>query len=133
MDAAAPPPPAPPRSPLVRILVVVALVLVGVAVPVTIGLSGKEDPSFARVHADFAVLKEALDRYHAKHGSLPEEGSLDFLVPEFLPAVPVDPWGRPYVYSSKGAQVFLATFGRDGERGGAGPEQDHTVHDGHRY
>jgi general secretion pathway protein G len=114
-----------------RVLLVVALVLCAVAVPTTLALRGKQDPSYARVHADFAVLKAALETYRATHGTLPEEGPLGFLVPEVLPAVPADPWGRPYVYLYNGKQVFLATFGADGLRGGSGPEQDHTIHDGH--
>ncbi|MBN1208253.1 MAG: type II secretion system protein GspG [Myxococcaceae bacterium] len=91
----------------------------------------REDPSWQRIHADFEVIHTALEKYRAARGSLPEEGSLELLVPEFLPAVPVDPWGRPYVYSSNGKRPMLITFGHDGERGGSGPEQDHTLYDGH--
>ncbi|SEU22762.1 type II secretion system protein GspG [Stigmatella erecta] len=114
-----------------RLLLVVALILAAVAVPTTLALRGQRDPSYARVHADFAVLKAAAEKYQAAHGTLPEEGPLDFLVPEYLPALPLDPWGRPYVFLYNGRQVFLATFGADGQRGGSGAEQDHTIHDGH--
>ncbi|MDC0712172.1 type II secretion system protein GspG [Stigmatella sp. ncwal1] len=114
-----------------RLLLVVALVLGAVAVPTTLALGRKQDPSYALVHADFAVMSAALEKYRAAHGTLPEEGALDFLVPEYLPELPLDPWGRPYVYLFNGQQVFLATFGEDGLRGGSGTEQDHTIHDGH--
>jgi general secretion pathway protein G len=125
------PPQVAPSPRPARLLLVVALILAAVAVPTTLALRGKQDPSYARVHADFAVLKAAAEKYQAAHGTLPEEGSLDFLVPEFLPELPLDPWGRPYVYLFNGRQVFLATFGADGQRGGSGAEQDHTIHDGH--
>ncbi len=52
-------------------------------------------------------------------------------MPEYLPAVPGDPWGRPYIYLNNGKQPLLVTFGQDGERGGQGIEQDHNQHDGH--
>lgn len=108
--------------------------LVGVCLAATtVGLAfrRRDDPSWARIHEDFATVNSALEKYRAAHGSLPDEGSLDFLVPKYLPAVPVDPWGRPYVYLFNGQQPMLITFGQDGERGGSGPEQDHTIHDGH--
>ncbi|HYH96166.1 type II secretion system protein GspG [Hyalangium sp.] len=89
------------------------------------------DESWVRIHQDFAVIGSALERYRAEKGALPEDDSLGFLVPEYLPAVPVDPWGRPYVYLNNGKQPLLITFGRDGERGGQGVEQDHSQVDGH--
>ncbi|EAU68162.1 bacterial general secretion pathway protein G [Stigmatella aurantiaca DW4/3-1] len=107
--------------------------LCAVAVPTTLALRGEQHPSYARVHADFAVLNAALEKYRAAQGTLPEDGALDFLVPDYLPELPVDPWGRPYVYLYNGQQVFLATFGEDGLRGGSGVEQDHTIHDGHTH
>jgi general secretion pathway protein G len=107
---------------------------VGVSLAVTtaaLSLRRKPDPSWARVHADFAAVNDAVERYRAARGALPDVETLDFLVPEFLPTVPTDPWGRPYVYSTNGKQVMLITFGQDGERGGSGVEQDHTPFDGH--
>lgn len=122
----------PTRSiPLGRIVALCAIACLVVLVGLR-GLAGPKDPSWARVHTDFATLKAALEKYQAEGGTLPEEGSLDFLVPKYLPAVPADPWGRPYIYSSNGPVVFLATWGQDGQRGGKGAEQDHTIHDGHQ-
>ena len=121
----------PSRARPTRLLLGLAL---GVCLAVTMaGLAfrRRDDPSWHRIHADFAVVRAALEKYQAAHGSLPDEGSLDFLVPEYLPAVPMDPWGRPYVYLNNGKQPMLITFGRDGERGGSGVEQDHTLYDGH--
>ncbi len=122
---------APTRHRPARLLLLLGTIVVVGVTTATLGLLGKEDPAWERVHADFAVLSEALERYRQKHGTLPDEGPLDFLVPEYLPAVPVDPWGRPYLYSSNGTRPLLISLGRDGARGGFGAEQDHTLHDGH--
>ncbi|MDY7231321.1 type II secretion system protein GspG [Hyalangium rubrum] len=122
----------PTRSfPIGRVILAVVALCVVVLVAAR-GLRGPKDPSWSAIHTDFNALKAALEKYRADGGSLPEEGALDFLVPKYLPAIPVDPWGRPYVYSSNGTVVFLASLGQDGLRGGAGADQDHTIHDGHQ-
>jgi general secretion pathway protein G len=113
------------------LLVFFPLAFVGIAVIVWLGLTGKHDPGAAQAHADFARISEALAAYRADHPSLPEEGDLSFLVPKYLPAVPVDPFGNPYGYASNGDRPFLQSYGRDGVRGGNGPDQDHTTYDGH--
>lgn len=45
-------------------------------------------------------------------------------------AVPLDPWGRAYVYTAPGSenpeQFDLLTFGRDGKTGGNGEDADIT-------
>jgi general secretion pathway protein G len=120
-----------PRSRFTRLLLALG-VLVCTAVTLTsLSFRRAPDPSWRRIHADFEQIHAALERYRAARGALPEEGALDFLVPEFLPAVPVDPWGRPYVFLDNGKQPMLITYGQDGTRGGSGPEQDHTLYDGH--
>jgi general secretion pathway protein G len=112
--------------------ILLGLLLVGlVALVAGRAFRGQHDPAEARIHADFATVMSALARYQADGKPLPEEGELDFLVPGYLPAVPVDPWGQPYHYSSNGREVFVASFGQDGLRGGHGPDEDHTNHDGH--
>ncbi|HLL03944.1 MAG TPA: type II secretion system protein GspG [Myxococcaceae bacterium] len=122
--------PRPPVRPA-RLLLAAALLICGAVFTATMALRGKSDPNWAQVHADFEVLEAALTKYREAKGVLPDEGSLDFLVPEFLPAVPVDPWGRPYLFTSGEARVLLTSHGSDGVRGGFGPEQDHTNLDGH--
>ncbi|XXF78044.1 type II secretion system protein GspG [Myxococcaceae bacterium GXIMD 01537] len=111
--------------------ILVALLLALVLTLVVRAFRGRHDPAEARIHADFATVLSALERYRADGKPLPEEAELDFLVPAYLPAVPVDPWGRPYHYSSNGKDIFLASFGEQGLRGGYGPDEDHTNHDGH--
>jgi general secretion pathway protein G len=118
------------RAPLGFFLgLVVALCLV--ATLVSLHFRRRDDVSWGRIHQDLTVINAALERYQADKGSLPQGDSLDFLVPEYLPAVPDDPWGRPYIYLNNGKQPLLVTFGQDGERGGQGIEQDHNQFDGH--
>jgi general secretion pathway protein G len=126
-----PPSSSPPRARPTKRLLAGAVLICGAVLTAALGLRGKSDPSWAQVHTDFAALEAALARYHAAHGALPDEGPLDFLVPEYLPALPVDPWGRPYLYASNGAKALLSSLGQDGLRGGFGAEQDHNNHDGH--
>ncbi len=117
------------RPHIMAVFVPLALVLIGVVV--WLGIRGKHDPAAVQVHADFARVLAALDVYRAEHGSIPEEGDLSFLVPKYLPELPQDPWGFQYGYASDGQKAFLQSFGQDGRRGGNGPNQDHTNHDGH--
>ncbi len=45
----------------------------------------------------------------------------------YLPRVPVDPWGKPYIYISPGVHgknYDLESYGKDGEDGGAGDDAD---------
>jgi general secretion pathway protein G len=119
------------RAPLLLLLGLVLGLVVLVTVVVR-HFTGRHDPAEARIHADFATILSAIERYQADGKPLPEEGELDFLVPGYLPQVPADPWGRPYVYSWNGKQPFLASFGADGLRGGHTANEDHTVHDGHQ-
>lgn len=127
--------PEPQRRPaslwLIAGVPVLALVLASVAVSRVLSPPG--DPSWARIHADLTLLNAALDRYRADHGAFPEDDTLQVLVPKYLSAVPVDPWGRPYIYLNNGKQPLLITFGHDGQRGGHGEEQDHNQYDGHFF
>ncbi|NOK23478.1 type II secretion system protein GspG [Corallococcus carmarthensis] len=120
------------RSPLPWVAVVFGLALV---VALVLTAFRRRDPEQAqRIHSDFTLILGALERYQADHGGqLPEEADLDaLLVPKYLNAVPLDPWGRRYQYASNAQGVFLSSFGRENLRGGVGENQDHTNHDGHQ-
>lgn len=129
MTAPASPPPS-RRARLSPFLLLVPALLLVVTVVVR-GLSGSHPPTEAQVHQDFARILDALERYRAEKGRVPEEGSLEFLVPDYLPELPRDPWGRPYVYGTDGAGPVVSTWGRDDERGGRGEDEDHNTRDGH--
>ena len=123
-------PPSPPRRfhPILPFLLLAPFII---GLVVWLGLKGKTDPGVAQTHADFARITAAIEAYRVDHGSIPEEGDLSFLVPKYLPEVPVNPWGHPYSYASNGQRPFLQSHGADGLRGGNGANEDHTTHDGH--
>jgi general secretion pathway protein G len=122
---------APGLRPAKLLLGVAAAVALAVTV-VMLSFSHKAGSSWERVHADVALINAALEKYHADHGAYPEENdTLEVLVPQYLPELPVDPWGRDYIYENNGKKPLVITFGSDGERGGDGDEQDHHQHDGH--
>ncbi|MCP3137241.1 type II secretion system protein GspG [Pyxidicoccus xibeiensis] len=123
-------PPPSRRSPILWVALVFAL---GLLVAILVGAMTRSKAIHSeRIHQDLAVLQDALERYRADGGQLPEEADLEeLLVPKYLSSVPLDPWGRHYRYTSNGQQFFLATFGKSDDRGGNGEEQDHTNTDGH--
>ncbi|MFL5347468.1 MAG: type II secretion system protein GspG [Hyalangium sp.] len=116
-----------------------ARLLLGIAMGVCLAValavvqfSRKPGASWARIHADVAMIDAALQKYKADHGAYPEENdTLEVLVPKYLPSLPMDPWGRPYIYENNGKKPLVITLGSDGERGGDGDEQDHHQLDGH--
>ncbi len=71
----------------------------------------------------------AVERFHRESGRWP--GSLEDLVPRYLSAAPVDPWGRPLDYRAKaGGGYVLGCRGADGATGGEGENADLVVEDG---
>lgn len=71
-------------------------------------------------------LAAALDRHRARYQRVPDarEG-LAKLAPEFIPAVPYDPWGRPYIYEPSGPTwADVLSYGADGRAGGQGANAD---------
>ena len=75
-----------------------------------------------------AQTARAVERYRVERRSVPE--SLEELVPRYLAAAPVDPWGRPLVYSATGNSYRLSCLGADGAPGGQGESLDLVVRNG---
>jgi general secretion pathway protein G len=105
-------------------------VAVQILVPLLVERAAGPPPAtrVAYVPQSFAEAAEGLERYQADHGRVPtaEEG-LAALVPDYLPAVPVDPWhGVPYRYepTADGAAAELLSYGDDGRPGGTGAAAD---------
>jgi general secretion pathway protein G len=97
----------------------------------------------ATAKTQLSLLETALDNYRLDVGSYPTtEQGLDALEkaptrepvpinwrgPYLRRDVPVDPWGRPYIYKSPGehnpTSFDLSTLGRDGQPGGEGEDAD---------
>jgi general secretion pathway protein G len=105
-------------------------VVAQILVPLVVEGLAPPDPEArtAYVPQSFAETVDALDRFEADRGRVPsaEEG-LAALVPDYLPALPLDPWTRkPYLYepAPDGSSAELLTYGEDGRDGGTGTNAD---------
>lgn len=125
---------------LLELLVVMVIIglLAGYVGPKYFGQIGKSEVKAARAQID--ALEKALDQYRLDVGRYPStDAGLAALVtrpanepkwsgPYLKKAVPLDPWGRPYVYKSPGehGEYDLLSFGKDGQPGGSGEAADIT-------
>lgn len=117
-------------------LVILALVM-GLVAPRVIGYLSRAKSQTAE--AQVKHMQAALDLFQIDVGRYPTEGEgLEALMTPppgaigwagpYLDeeALPADPWGRPYLYSSTedGLRVRVYSFGRDGTEGGSGEDAD---------
>jgi len=81
-----------------------------------------------RARTDIATLLGALEMYRLKTGTFPTTEQGLQAVRQFLKSdVPLDPWGRPYVYKypgSQGEDPEIICYGADGRAGGEGINAD---------
>jgi len=127
---------------LIELLVVVAIIglLAGYVAPRYLGQIGRSEVNAAKAQID--ALEKALDQYRLDTGRYPAtELGLNALVqrpanepkwngPYLKKAVPLDPWGKPYVYKSPGerADFDIVSYGKDGQPGGSGENADIANH-----
>src|SRR5687767_9800639 len=127
---------------LLELLVVVVIIglLAGFVAPRYFGQVGKSEVNVAKAQLD--ALEKALDQFRLDTGHDPSaEIGLKALVerPTNLPkwngpylrkAIPLDPWGKPYVYRVPGEKgdFDLISYGKDGQPGGSGENADITNH-----
>ncbi|MBZ0253347.1 MAG: type II secretion system major pseudopilin GspG [Candidatus Methylomirabilis sp.] len=128
---------------LIEIMVVVIILGILGALVVPKVLERPEQARRVRAKTEVATIGQALDLYKLDNGFYPTtEQGLQALVqkpsgggpvpqnwnPEgYLPNVPIDPWGKEYVYLYPGAHgsgFDLESFGQDGIDGGEGPAAD---------
>jgi general secretion pathway protein G len=124
---------------LLELLVVVAIIalLAAYVGPKYFSQVGKTEHSLAKAQVE--ALARALGAYRLDVGRFPtsEEGLAALVArpagatkwngPYLEKAVPPDPWGRPYLYRSPGAQggdFDLQSLGKDGQVGGEGEAAD---------
>jgi general secretion pathway protein G len=127
---------------LLELLVVVVIIglLAGFVAPRYFGQVGKSEVNVAKAQLD--ALEKALDQYRLDTGRYPSaELGLKALVerppseskwngPYLRKAIPLDPWGKPYVYRIPGekSEFDLISYGKDGQPGGSGENADITNH-----
>jgi general secretion pathway protein G len=128
---------------LVEMIVVLAIIAV-VAVLIVPNVIGRPDQARVTVaKTDLKTIATALRVYRLDNGAYPTTAQgLQALVerptsppepmawtPEgYLPELPTDPWGNPYVYRSPGqtGAYDLISYGRDGAEGGEDLDADLT-------
>lgn len=143
----------PPRSrqgfTLIELLVTIAIIatLAAIVAPSLFGNIGEARRNSAR--SQLQILALALDAYRLDNDAFPKtEQGLEALRtvpitgdapsnwkgPYLRQIVPLDPWGRPYVYLSPGVanpnSYDLYTLGKDGQPGGEGEDADLTAWNG---
>ena len=125
---------------LVEILVVIIIIgmLAALVGPKLFGKVGMAKSKATK--AQIELFGTALDAFRLDSGRYPttDEGlralrenpaGVDNWQGPYLPKeIPVDPWGRPYVYKSPGdhGEYDLLSYGLDGVEGGDGENQDVT-------
>jgi general secretion pathway protein G len=125
---------------LLELLVVMVIIglLAGYVGPKYFAQVGKSEIKTARAQID--ALEKALDQYRLDTGHYPgQEFGLNALVtkpasetkwdgPYLKKAVPLDPWGNPYLYTIPGqhGEFDLLSYGKDGQPGGTGEAADIT-------
>ncbi len=123
---------------LLELLVVIVIIglLAAYVGPRYFSQLGKAETKTAK--AQIESFGKALDAYRLDTGHYPStEQGLNALVtkpsdetkwsgPYLAKAIPMDPWGKPYVYRSPGqANDFdLLSLGKDGQAGGEGDNAD---------
>lgn len=129
---------------LIEIMVVIVIIglLVGIVAPNVIGRA--DEARAQKVQADFSAIQTALKMYRIDNFVYPStEQGLEALVTRpsstpvprnwknYLESLPMDPWGRPYLYVSPGEShdYDIYTLGADGVSGGEGVNADINVWD----
>ena len=125
---------------LIVVIIVLGL-LAGIVAPQIIGRLSDAKSTTARTQIE--LLSVALDGYRLDNGSYPttDQGlaalrdrptrapvPTNWRGPYLRKAVPLDPWGRPYIYRAPGERnpsaFDLESLGRDGKVGGEGEDAD---------
>lgn len=125
---------------LLELLVVMVIIglLAGYVGPRYFSQIGKSETKAAKAQID--ALDKALDQYRLDTGHYPntEQGLAALNTrpanearwdgPYLKKAVPLDPWGKPYLYRQPGehGEFDLFSYGKDGQPGGDGDAADVT-------
>ena len=130
---------------LIELLVVITVIaiLAGLVAPLVFRNVGDAKLSAAKAQIELFAL--ALDTYRLDNDYYPstaqglaalrdrptgDPAARNWRGPYLRKAIPLDPWGRPYVFKSPGEvnhdSYDLLSYGRDGQPGGTGEDQDVT-------
>lgn len=123
---------------LLELLVVIVIIglLAGYVAPRYFSQVGKAEVKVAQAQVD--ALSKGLDQYRLDTGHYPSMAQgLQALLsrpndepkwngPYLSKAVPLDPWGKAYMYRIPGqhGEIDLLSYGKDGSPGGEGENKD---------
>lgn len=134
---------------LIELLVTIAIIatLAAIIAPSLFGNIGDARQKAAR--SQIQVFALALDAYRVDNDAYPStetglnalrtmpvsgDAALNWKGPYLRQVVPLDPWGRPYVYVAPGLEnpsgYDLYTLGKDAQAGGTGENADITSWNG---
>jgi general secretion pathway protein G len=130
---------------LIELIVVIAIIATLAAVVAPAVFQNVGDAKVSAAKSQLEVFALALNAYRLDNDNFPTtDQGLEALRtvptagdpprnwrgPYLSRVVPVDPWGRPYIYMSPGkanpTSFDLYTLGRDGKTGGDGEDADIT-------
>lgn len=129
---------------LIEVLVVIVVIAILASLVAPNLFRNVDDARVATAKAQIESFATALDAYRLDNGRYPTSAQgLDALwqrptidppaswtAPYVRKAIPVDPWGHPYVYVAPGrvnpTGYDLLSYGADGQSGGAGKDADLT-------
>lgn len=120
---------------LVEILVVLVIMGLLISIVAPTVLNRADEARVQKAQADFKAIETALKIYRLDNYVYPttEQGLEALVTPSaldpqprnfkkggYLPELPLDPWGRPYLYLSPGehGEVDIYSLGADGLSGG---------------
>jgi len=126
---------------LVEILVVLVIMGLLISIVAPTVLNRADEARVQKSYADFKAIETALKIYRLDNYVYPtteqglealvEASSLDpeprnFKAGGYLQQVPLDPWGRPYLYLSPGekGEIDIYSLGADGVAGGEDQDAD---------
>lgn len=126
---------------LIEILVVLVIMGLLVSVVAPTVLNSADDARIQKAQADFKAIETALKIYRLDNYVYPttEQGLVALIEPStlepeprsfkeggYLQEMPMDPWGREYLYMSPGenSEVDIFSYGADGLPGGEGQNAD---------
>ncbi len=121
-----PEPPKSASSHLIDILIILAAA--GLMLMVFLQWANREPETpedrerYLQGRQDLKVIEAATRDFLAEKRRLPD--SPDELAPDYLEAIPRDPWGRPFGYEKWSDRAFIRFYGRDGEARGHGVDLD---------
>jgi general secretion pathway protein G len=125
---------------LIEIMVVIVILGILAAIIVPNMFSKPDEARVVAAKSDIKNIEAALNMYKLDNFYYPSTSQgLEALVTKpsgdppaknwrqpYLPRMPKDPWGNPYIYIQPGqhGEFDLMSYGRDGKPGGEGPDAD---------